>query len=822
MRINLPKFTKIPLYDKLLWGETSLNMVDNLDKIKAAIDIEIKYRYIDIHGKTQKFSSFIKNEAKKNYKNSNKNPRWAVVMEAFEVYPYSSVPDRRKAIEHLIKVIKADLQQERNAKQEEETMQLQRLKHPSEVDVMYIKGVGPKVAYKFNKLGIFTAQDLMMYFPKKHIDYSSRTLIKNLKEGQTTTVFGYIKSVSTFNTRNNLAVTKVVIADESGKFELSFFNAKGNKYVLQRMKSQFPQNAGIIVSGVVKYNSYDNKLTMDKPTYSIMSGEFLEEKQNNLNLARIVPIYTVCEGLSIKTLRKAIFNAIELYKNDIKNIIPDNIRERLGIMDKKTAVEQIHFPKSINNLEHARFSLIFEELFLVQLKLVRLRENTAKNTSSYALKVHKDGLVQKFIKSLPFELTTGQKNAINEILNDMNSETPMQRLLQGDVGSGKTVVATIMLLAGIENGYQGALMSPTEILAQQHYNNLVQWLTPMGLSVGLFLGSHGKKVRQKFETDLKNGQTHIAVGTHALIQENVEFNNLGAIVVDEQHRFGVKQRNVLKKKSHNPQILTMTATPIPRTLAMTVHGDLDLTIIDELPKGRKPIITTLTGSHKQVWDLIRQEVNQGRQAYIVYPLIDESETLSAKAATQEAERLQNEVFPEYKIGLLHGKLKNDEKDKVMKEFKDGKYNILVSTTVVEVGVDVPNATVMVIENAERFGLSQLHQLRGRVGRNSLQSYCILITSSKTQETRERLSIMTQTNDGFVIAEKDLQLRGPGEFLGTRQSGLPDLIISDIVRDAKILEIARNEALDFVKNNNIEDFPLLQNVTSLEMFTGLDI
>lgn len=797
-------------------------MVENLEKIKAAIDIEVKYRYIDIHGKTQKFSSFIKKEAQKNYKLSKKNPRWEVVIESFEHYPYASITERRKAIEHLIRVIRADIQTQNQEQQEEKERQIQRTKHPSEVDVMYIKGVGPKVAYKLNKLGIFTAQDLMMYFPKKHIDYSSRTLIRDLKEGQTTTVFGFIKSVSSFNTRNNLSVTRVVIGDESGRFELSFFNAKGNRYLLQRMKTQFPQNAGIMVSGVVKMNNYSGQLTMDKPTYSIMTGEFKEDANSNLNIARIVPIYTICEDLSIKTLRKAIFNAIELYKNDIKNIVPDFIRERLGIMNKKDAVKQVHFPETMNDLEHARFSLIFEELFLIQLKLIRLRENTAKTTSAYNLQVHKDGLVQKFIAGLPFELTSGQKQAVNEILQDMNSDAPMQRLLQGDVGSGKTVVATIMLLAAVENGYQGALMAPTEILAQQHYNNLVQWLTPLGLSVGLFLGSHGKKVRQKFETDLKNGQMNIAVGTHALIQENVDFNNLGAIVVDEQHRFGVKQRNILKRKSQNPQMLTMTATPIPRTLALTVHGDLDLTVINELPKGRKPIKTILTGSHRQVWDLIKQEVESGRQAYIVYPLIDESETLSAKAATIEAEKLQQEIFPQFKIGLLHGKLKNDEKEEVMKDFKDGKYDILVSTTVVEVGVDVPNATVMVIENAERFGLSQLHQLRGRVGRSSLQSYCVLITSSRYQETRERLGIMTETNDGFVIAEKDLQLRGPGEFLGTRQSGLPDLIISDIVRDAKILEIARNEAIDFVKNYNIDDFPMLKNVTSLEMFTGLDI
>ena len=685
-----------------------------------------------------------------------------------------------------------------------------------------MKGVGPKIAYKLNKLGIYTAQDLIMYFPKKHIDYSSRTLIRNLKEGENTTVFGYIRSVSAFNTKNSLSVVKVSVTDESGRIELSFFQAKSNRFMLERIKSQFPVNAGIMLSGKVKRNNFDGKLTFDKPNYSIMTGEFLEDKNSNLNLARIVPIYTVCEDLSIKVLRRAIFNAINTYKNEIENVLPDYIREKYGILDKKIAVEQIHFPESIELLEQARFSLIFEELFLIQLKLVRLREANSHNHSALALKIKEKGLVKKFIDTLPFELTGGQKKAVNEILNDLNSDIPMARLLQGDVGSGKTVVATIMLLAGVENGYQGALMAPTEILAQQHYNNLQQWLTPLGVSVGLFLGSQGKKVREKFRTDLRNGQMNIAVGTHALIQEDVDFNNLGAIVVDEQHRFGVKQRNILKKKSQNPQMLTMTATPIPRTLALTVHGDLDLTIIDELPKGRKPIKTSLVTFHRGVYDLIKKEIESGRQAYVVYPLIEESETLSAKAATIEAERLQNEIFPQFKIGLLHGKLKNDEKEQVMADFKNKKYDILVSTTVVEVGVDVPNATVMLIENAERFGLSQLHQLRGRVGRNDLQSYCILHTSTKSQETKERLNIMTQTNDGFVIAEKDLQLRGPGEFLGTRQSGLPDLIISDIVRDAKILEMARNEAIDFVKTNNIENYPILKEATSLQLFSSLDI
>lgn len=795
-------------------------MIDNIEQLKKAIEIEIQYRYIDIHGKTQAFSSFIKNEAKKYYKLSKKNPKWAVIAEAFEHYPFAGLNERRKSIDNLIRVLKSETNPKPSKSEISNAPEL--TKSAKDTDVMYMKGVGPKIAYKLNKLGIYTVQDLMLYFPKKHIDYSSRTLIRDLKEGETTTVFGYIKSVSAFNTQKKLSVVKVTVADESGRLDLSFFQAKSNRFMLERTKSQFPINAGIMLSGKVKRNNYDGKLTFDKPTYSIMTGEFLENKNSNLNIARIVPIYTVCEDLSIKVLRRAIFNAIQKYKDEIENIIPDFMREKIGLLDKKTAVEQIHFPESQELLEQARFSLIFEELFLIQLKMVRIREQNSHNHSALALKIKEKGLVKEFIDNLPFELTGAQKKAVNEILNDLNSDVPMARLLQGDVGSGKTVVATIMLLAGVENGYQGALMAPTEILAQQHYNNLQQWLSPMGISVGLFLGSQGKKIREKFRTDLRNGQMNIAVGTHALIQEDVDFNNLGAIVVDEQHRFGVKQRNVLKKKSQNPQILTMTATPIPRTLALTVHGDLDLTIIDELPKGRKPIKTSLVTSHRGVYELIQSEIDAGRQAYVVYPLIEESETLSAKAATIEAERLQKEVFPQYKIGLLHGKLKNDEKEQVMKDFKDKKYDILVSTTVVEVGVDVPNATVMLIENAERFGLSQLHQLRGRVGRNSLQSYCILHTSTKSQETRERLNIMTQTNDGFVIAEKDLQLRGPGEFLGTRQSGLPDLIISDIVRDAKILEMARNEAIDFVKTNKIEDYPKLKEITSLTLFSGLDI
>lgn len=793
-------------------------MFENLKQIKQAIEIERKHQYINIRGKEKTFARFIKGELLKAYKASNKNPKWQILMETFDLYATDTMPLRKRAIDRLITVINAELNPPK-------PLPVGKIKSPADTDVIYIKGVGPKIGYMLNKLGIYTALDLLFYFPRKHVDYSNRTLIKNLKCDTNTTVFGYVKSTQAFMTKNGLSILKVKIADESGSFDLSFFYAKANRHLLERYKSQFPTGAGIMASGTVKMNSFDGRLTLDKPQYSIMSGDFLENGENsNLNLGRIVPIYPLSENLSIKTLRRAIFNAITTYKEMIPTVLPEYLIKKYDLLKKKDAVEQIHFPKSMETLEKARFSLVFEELFIIQLKMVKLREENRKNNTAIPLKIKERGIVKKFIKNLPFELTTAQKHAVDDILKDLNSTEPMQRLLQGDVGSGKTVVATIMLLAAIENGYQGAIMAPTEILAQQHYNNLIQWLTPMGLSVGLFLGSNAKRVRTKIEKDLKNGQTNIAVGTQALIQDKIEFDNLGAIVIDEQHRFGVKQRTLLKNKAQSPQMLTMTATPIPRTLALTVHGDLDLTIIDELPKGRKPIKTSLItqSGHKEAYKLIANEVEQGRQVYVVYPLIDESETLSAKAATIEAEKFQNEIFPQYKIGLLHGKLKNDEKEQVMSDFKNKKYDILVSTTVVEVGVDVPNATVMLIENAERFGLSQLHQLRGRVGRSDLQSYCIISTSTKSQETRERLNIMTQTNDGFVIAEKDLQIRGPGEFLGVRQSGLPDLIISDLVKDAKILELARKEAVDLVKCYELDTFPQLKATTSLNMISNYDL
>ena len=765
-----------------------------IKQLRQAIEVEQKNLYIDIRGREDTFSGYILKQLHRLYKKSKKNPKWILLIKDFETYSMSTMTVRRKSIQRLVKTLREEIDTEGTVKKTD-TSTIK--KNPDETDVIYVKGVGPKIGHLLNKLGIYTAKDLLFYFPKKHIDYSTRSFIKDLKEGDDATIIASIKSVSAYNSKNNLGIISITIADETAMMKLSFFYAKANRFMLERYKSQFVKGSNIIVSGKAKRDKYTGMFTIDKPEFQVLSGEF--ESKTNLNLARIVPVYQLVEGLSIKALRRAIYNAIEQYEPFIVNVMPDDIRNRNNLLDRNVALRQIHFPENEDILEKARYTLVFEEFFLLQLKLAIMREENQQKIKALPLKIQKDGLVNRFVNSLPFKLTKAQNKAINEILKDISSDIPMQRLLQGDVGSGKTVVACTMLLSAVENGYQGVLMAPTEILAQQHYNNFIKWLTPFGLSVGLFTGNNSVKLRKKLETDLKNGQINIAIGTHALIQDNIEFHKLGAIVIDEHHRFGVKQRSQLMTKGINPQVLTMTATPIPRTLALTTQGDLDFSVIDEMPANRKPIKTCVIkpSQRNQAYKMLVSEVSKGHQCYIVYPLIDESETLSAKAATKEAERLKAEVFPDLNIGLLHGKLSNSEKDEVMENFKNKKYDILVSTTVVEVGVDVPNSTVMMIENAERFGLSQLHQLRGRVGRSDLQSYCILVPANSSQTTMERLQIMEQTNNGFIISEKDLELRGPGEFLGTRQSGMINFALADIIKDTKILEIARKEAFNLV-------------------------
>jgi ATP-dependent DNA helicase RecG len=611
----------------------------------------------------------------------------------------------------------------------------------------------------------------------------------------------------------------------------SWFFGKKQLAQLHAFKNKFPRGTQVLLSGKVKWDSYSRCPSLEKADIQSLSYEekadasesgLAELPPPSLHTGRIVPIYPLSQGVNLKTLRKCIYQALTLYSQQLEEFLPVGIRQSLKLLPLQEALMGIHFPETMEQCHQAKRRLVFDELFLMQLRLGLLRQQYKQNVQGLVLTQQPDSLSQQFLTQLPFALTNAQQRAFTEICTDLASSEPMNRLLHGDVGAGKTVVAAITLLVAVENGYQAALMAPTEILAEQHYKKFVDWFTPLGIGCALVLGKQSVKTKRLVKQGLLNGQLHIAVGTHALIQDDVEFQRLGVVVVDEQHRFGVRQRMKFREKGEMPELLSMTATPIPRTLAMTVHGDLDVSVLDELPPGRSPIKTVLLtqAQRVQAYDLIRQEVALGRQAYIVFPLIEESETLAAKAATAEIERLQKETFPTLKLGLLHGKLKSEEKEAVMGAFASGALNILVATTVVEVGVDVPNATVMMIESADRFGLAQLHQLRGRVGRGKHQSYCVLLSTSKNTETKERLAIMEQTTDGFVIAEHDLSLRGPGDYLGTRQSGLPDLALADLVEDHELLALAREHAFALLAEPaGLEGYPALKQVLFAQLAQG---
>ena len=671
------------------------------------------------------------------------------------------------------------------------------------------------MAQLLEHLGIRTVADLLRHYPRRHLDFQNRLRIADLKPGQEVTVLGTIRSLGAFQARKgNVSVLSIAIADGSGSITITrFIGGKANKYLLDRYKAQYPKGAQVLASGVVELDRFSRRLKLKNAEIELL-GELVdpESELETIHTGRLVPVYPLTEGLSLRYLRAIIHSALETWGDKLEDPLPPELRSKHELIDLAAALKHIHFPEEPESRDRAKRRLVFDELFAIQLQLAYRRHQFDLNDAGLTLGLASGGLVDRLRGILPFALTGAQERVFREIARDLASEKAMHRLVQGDVGSGKTVVALMAFLVAIENGYQGAMMAPTEILAEQHYRQFLQWLTPLGLRVALIIGKQGQRERRLVQQDLLSGQIHIAVGTHALIQDGVEFKKLGLIIIDEQHRFGVRQRAALKAKGQNPELLTMTATPIPRTLALTLHGDLDVSEIDELPPGRKPVETRLIApsQKKKLWDFLRAEIGRGRQAYVVFPLIDESETLSAKAATVEYERLRSAVFPDLRLGLMHGKLKPEEKEKVMESFRKGELDLLVSTTVIEVGVDVPNASVMVIENADRFGLAQLHQLRGRVGRGSEQSYCFLVAELKSETTRQRLEIMTQTNDGFVVAEKDLELRGPGEFLGTRQSGLPDLFLADLVKDARILEEARKAAIELIKTDpDLSLYPLLR-------------
>jgi ATP-dependent DNA helicase RecG len=659
-----------------------------------------------------------------------------------------------------------------------------------ETEVQYVKGVGTKLAQVLSKLNLYTLGDLLFHLPRRYEDRRQFRKIAHARAGDAVTVSGKLVTVDNVKVRN-LTLTKAYLDDGSGVLELVWYNQPYMKDTLTKLR-----NSQIVAYGVVKESPYG--LQMETPEWEDLPDG--ADPDSLLSVNRIVPIYPLTEGIRQKRMRQIIWNAVQ-YAHLAPEILPRSVRERLGLMPIQHALQQIHFPDSEQAIDPARQRLVFEEFFLMQLGVGMQRQRT-RQERGIAMRIDADRLNEMLHRIVPFELTNAQKRVIHEIWSDMAQPHPMNRLLQGDVGSGKTIVAAAAILAAVDNQYQAAIMAPTEILAEQHYINLHRLFQPLGISVELLVGRLSNKQRQQARERIATGRGMVAVGTHALIQEGVEFARLGLAIVDEQHRFGVLQRAALRDKGVMPHVLVMTATPIPRTLTLTLYGELDVSIIDELPPGRKPVRTHWKTPEERlkVYAGVRKLVEQGRQAYVICPLIDESDKLQVRAAEQMAEHLQKDVFPDLRVGLLHGRMKPAEKEAVMDAFRAGELQILVSTTVIEVGVDVPNAAAIVIEDADRFGLAQLHQLRGRVGRSEHQSYCVLIANPKSDDGQRRMEIMTRTNNGFLIAEEDLRIRGPGEIYGTRQSGMPSFRVADLVKDMRLLEVARQEAFHLLESD----------------------
>ncbi len=664
------------------------------------------------------------------------------------------------------------------------------VKNLPELKVQYIKGVGPRKAELLAKLGIRSVWDAMMHFPMRYEDRRNIRDIRDTRAGEHETVSGDVISSSLKNIKRGLKIFELSVSDGTGLIKGKWFNQP-------YLKKIFKTGRKVVLSGAVKYGWRGAGLEMENPVY-----EFIGDSDDPLvHMGRIVPVYRTTENLSPKQLRGVLFNILRAHGADVQDTVPGEILKRNGLPGLPESIQGAHFPgpdEDLGQLNAWRTDyqrrVSFDEFFMLELGLAVLKQGKLRERG---ISFNPDGkLVDKLLASLPFTLTTAQQRVFNEILSDMKSPYPAHRLIQGDVGSGKTVVALMAMLGAVECGYQAALMAPTEILARQHYLNVRGMAEGLGLKIALLTGS----AREKPIEEIASGGIDIVVGTHALIQEGVNFKNLGLAVIDEQHRFGVMQRAVLRKKALNPDILVMTATPIPRTLAMTLYGDLDCSVLDEMPPGRTPVKTMLfTESDKQkVYEIISEEVASGGRVYVVYPVIEESDKTPLRSAILGEEALKKR-FPELKVSLIHGRIKPAERETVMQEFKGGNIDILVSTTVIEVGVDVPEASLMLIVHAERFGLSQLHQLRGRVGRGSRRSGCLLLAYGPLgEEARRRLDVMTETGDGFRIAEEDLDIRGPGEFMGTRQSGIPGLRVANLVRDAGLLEPARREAFSLIE------------------------
>lgn len=690
--------------------------------------------------------------------------------------------------------------------------------------LQYVKGIGPKRSKALESIGIHSVHDLFYYFPRDYLDHSRIILIKDLKQhvgkGTPVTVIGEVFRFELRRSRkSNKQFFILTVKDDSGYLQCIWFEG------VQWYKDAFEVGELLSLAAVPEYDRL-GRVQFIHPDFDRLGG-MLEEGEPDwgklFNTGAIIPQYSSTAklaqvGLDSRGFRRIIRSALKSHLGDVREILPNEIRQELRLVDLPTAIQHIHFPPTHESRLHAERRLKFDELFFQQL-MSAVRKRAIKEEVRGISFAVESKLARRLIDALPFELTKAQRRVIKEITDDMHSPKPMNRLLQGDVGSGKTIVALLAMLVAVENDYQCAFMAPTEVLAEQHFRTLAEFLKDIPVNVRLLIGGQKKKLRQDILDDVRRGSAQIVVGTHALLEEGVEFAKLGLVVIDEQHRFGVLQRAAIREKGVDhmpPDVLVMTATPIPRTLAMSLYGDLDVSVLDEMPAHRKPIRTAirLESQKGKVYDFVRQEIRRGRQAYIVFPLIEESEKVDLKAATTEFERLQSDVFPDLRLALLHGRMKTEEKDEIMHRFKSGALDILVATTVIEVGVDVPNATIMIIENAERFGLSQLHQLRGRVGRGADQSYCILIADydwfsqhrqgkgeEEVQQEKKnaqiRLETMVETTDGFKIAEVDLKLRGPGDFFGTRQSGLPEFKIANLVEDYDLMMLARKVAFDLI-------------------------
>ena len=650
-------------------------------------------------------------------------------------------------------------------------------------EVQYVKGVGPNRVKLLNKLNIFTLKDLITYFPRNHEDRSIAKQIADCEDGETVLIKATALTKITEIRARRLSIYRLVVNDDSSSCVITWYN---QKYLKDRFK---------IGDTYTFFGKIENK----GGTFEMKSPVFDEDGVDK-NTGKIVPIYPLTYNLSQNVLRKIIEAGINEVYGNLEENLPEYIIDKYKLIDINDAYKYIHFPASNSDFIRAKNRLVFEELLALQLALFRLKEG--QKFDEKGIKFDANVNMQDVIDTLPFTLTNAQKRVLDEIDKDMEKDTAMNRLLQGDVGSGKTVVSIIAAYKAVRSGYQVAIMAPTAILADQHLKNFKKTLENFGITCEILVSSVTKKNKEIILDKLKNGEIDILIGTHALLEENVVFKNLGLVVTDEQHRFGVKQRATIVAKGNNPDVIVMSATPIPRTLALILYGDLDISIIDELPPNRKKIETYAVGKDMEdrITAFVKKLIGEGRQAYIVCPLVEDSDDLDLKSVTALAEKYKTEVYSEYRVEYLHGKMKAKEKDDIMNRFKNGEIDILISTTVIEVGVDVPNASIMIIENAERFGLAQLHQLRGRVGRGEYKSYCILKNNGHSKVCKERMKVMCQTNDGFVISEKDLELRGSGDFFGTAQHGIPELKIANLFENITELKEIQALASQIIEND----------------------